>query len=80
MHIYIYRWWTKLGVVEKLPFARNRLTENYLWTVGWAFEPEHWSFRDAQTKGNCFVTMIDDVYDVYGNLDELELFTRVVDR
>nr|U5PZT6.1 RecName: Full=Monoterpene synthase 8, chloroplastic; Short=HcTPS8; AltName: Full=Alpha-bergamotene synthase; AltName: Full=Alpha-curcumene synthase; AltName: Full=Beta-bisabolene synthase; AltName: Full=Beta-farnesene synthase; AltName: Full=Beta-sesquiphellandrene synthase; AltName: Full=Cis-alpha-bisabolene synthase; AltName: Full=Linalool synthase; Flags: Precursor [Hedychium coronarium]AGY49283.1 chloroplast terpene synthase [Hedychium coronarium] len=74
------RWWTKLGVVEKLPFARDRLTENYLWTVGWAFEPEHWSFRDAQTKGNCFVTMIDDVYDVYGTLDELELFTHVVDR
>ncbi|XP_074565101.1 monoterpene synthase 8, chloroplastic-like [Curcuma longa] len=73
-------WWTKLGVVEKLPFARDRLTENYLWTVGWAFEPEHWSFREAQTKGNCFVTMIDDVYDVYGTLDELELFTRVVDR
>nr|QOC69155.1 linalool synthase [Wurfbainia villosa]QOC69160.1 linalool synthase [Wurfbainia villosa] len=74
------RWWTKLGVVEKLPFVRSRLTENYMWTVGWAFEPEHWSFRDAQTKGNCFVTMIDDVYDVYGNLDELELFTSVVDR
>nr|QOC69157.1 linalool synthase [Wurfbainia longiligularis] len=74
------RWWTKLGVVEKLPFARSRLTENYMWTVGWAFEPEYWSFRDAQTKGNCFVTMIDDVYDVYGNLDELELFTSVVDR
>ncbi|KAG6528910.1 terpene synthase 10-like [Zingiber officinale] len=74
------RWWTKLGVVEKLPFARDRLTENYLWTVGWAFEPEHRSFREAQTKGNCFVTMIDDVYDVYGTLDELELFTRVVDR
>ncbi|XP_042458298.1 terpene synthase 10-like isoform X2 [Zingiber officinale] len=74
------RWWANLGVVEKLPFSRDRLTENYLWTVGWAFEPEHSSFRDAQTKGNCFVTMIDDVYDVYGNLDELELFTRVVDR
>nr|WHE05705.1 terpenoid synthase [Curcuma wenyujin] len=74
------RWWTKLGVVEKLPFARDRLTENYLWTVGWAFEPEHWSFREAQTKGNCFVTMVDDVYDVYGTLDELELFTHVVDR
>ncbi|XP_074590127.1 monoterpene synthase 8, chloroplastic-like [Curcuma longa] len=74
------RWWTKLGVVEKLPFARDRLTENYLWTVGWAFEPEHWRFREALTKGNCFVTMIDDVYDVYGTLDELELFTRVVDR
>lgn len=74
------RFWTELGLVEKLPFARDRLTESYLWTVGWIFEPEQWRFREAQTKANCFGTLIDDVYDVYGTLDELELFTHVVDR
>lgn len=74
------RFWTELGLVEKLPFARDRLTESYLWTVGWTFEPEQWRFREAQTKANCFGTLIDDVYDVYGTLDELELFTNVVDR
>ncbi|WOK91636.1 chloroplast terpene synthase [Canna indica] len=74
------RWWTNLGLPQKLPFFRDRLTENYLWSVGWAYEAEHWSFRDIQTKANCFITMIDDVYDVHGTLDELELFTDAIDR
>ncbi|KAG6515948.1 hypothetical protein ZIOFF_026394 [Zingiber officinale] len=76
----VSRWWTELGLAEKLPFSRDRLAESYLWTVGWAFEPQYWSFREAQTKGICFVTMIDDVYDVYGTLDELQLFTHLIDR
>ena len=63
-----------------MPFFRDRLMENYFWTVGWAFEPQFWSFREMQTKLVSLITVIDDVYDVYGTLDELELFTNVVDR
>lgn len=33
-----------------------------------------------QTKLVSLITVIDDVYDVFGTLDELELFTNVVDR
>ncbi|XP_042446664.1 terpene synthase 10-like [Zingiber officinale] len=76
----VSRWWTDLGLPQKLPFFRDRLTENYLWTVGWAMEPDCWAFRELQTKTNCFITMIDDVYDVYGTLDELELFTDIMER
>ncbi|KAJ8461498.1 hypothetical protein OPV22_034424 [Ensete ventricosum] len=74
------RWWTDLGLGQRLPFFRDRLMESYLWTVGWAFEPQFWSFREMQTKLISLTTVIDDVYDVYGTLDELELFTNVVDR
>ncbi|KAL6328032.1 hypothetical protein AAG906_033299 [Vitis piasezkii] len=55
-------WWRSTRLGEKLNFARDRLMENFLWTVA------------------TFITFIDDVYDVYGTLDELELFTDAVDR
>nr|CAD1822478.1 unnamed protein product [Ananas comosus var. bracteatus] len=76
----VSRWWSNLGLWEKLPFSRDRLAENYLLSVGCAFEPKHSTFRLAQTKANSLVTVIDDVYDIYGSLDELELFTEAVDR
>ncbi|KAJ4755865.1 Terpene synthase [Rhynchospora pubera] len=77
---HVSRWWTDLRLYEKLPFIRDRLAENYLWTVGGAFEPEHSSHRIAQTKANCLITTIDDIYDVYGSLIELEAFTVAVDK
>ncbi|XP_065036565.1 monoterpene synthase 7, chloroplastic-like [Musa acuminata AAA Group] len=74
------RWWNNLGLAQRLPFSRDRLMENYFWTVGCAFEPQFARIREAQTKANCLITTIDDVYDVYGTIDELELFTDAVDR
>ncbi|CAL9152010.1 unnamed protein product [Musa hybrid cultivar] len=78
----VSRWWSNLGLAQRLPFSRDRLMESYIWTVGWAFEPQFARFREAQTKANCLITTIDDVptYDVYGTIDELELFTDAVDR
>jgi (-)-alpha-terpineol synthase len=43
-----------------------------------AFEPGHTSYRIAQTQANCLVAAIDDIYDVYGSLNELELFTDAI--
>ncbi|XP_074590250.1 monoterpene synthase 7, chloroplastic-like [Curcuma longa] len=74
------RWWSELGLSEKLPFFRDRLTENYLWAVGFTYEPDSWRCRMIETKAICFITLTDDIYDVYGTLDELQLFTDVVDR
>ncbi|XP_074560813.1 monoterpene synthase 7, chloroplastic-like [Curcuma longa] len=74
------RWWSGLGLSEKLPFFRDRLVENYLWAVGFTYEPDNWRCRMDETKTICFITLIDDIYDVYGTLDELQLFTDVVNR
>ena len=65
-------WWTDLRLYEKLPFIRDRLAENYLWAVGFAFEPKEVNYRIAIAKQNCLITTIDDIYDVYGLLHELE--------
>uniref|UniRef100_A0A9I9DTB3 Terpene synthase 10-like n=1 Tax=Cucumis melo TaxID=3656 RepID=A0A9I9DTB3_CUCME len=77
---YASRWWRRSGLGEKLSFARDRLMENFFWTVGVGFEPELSYFRRMTTKVNALITTIDDVYDVYGSLDELELFTSAVER
>ncbi|KAK8923880.1 hypothetical protein KSP39_PZI019653 [Platanthera zijinensis] len=75
------RWWRNLGIVcDKLDFARDRLVEHYLWAVGFCFEPKYWKFRKGTTQMNCFITTIDDIYDVYGTLNELELFTEMINR
>ncbi|KAI4331824.1 hypothetical protein L6164_016780 [Bauhinia variegata] len=73
-------WWTTVALEEKLSFARDRLVENFLWTVGLAFQSQFGHFRRVMTKVNALITLIDDIYDVYGTLEELELFTNVVDR
>ncbi|KAK8475934.1 hypothetical protein V6N12_000047 [Hibiscus sabdariffa] len=73
-------WWNNTGLGEKLSFARNRLVESFLWTVGIAFKPEFGSCRKTLTKAIALITVIDDIYDVYGTLDELQLFTDAVER
>ncbi|KAL5839742.1 hypothetical protein ACOSQ4_012350 [Xanthoceras sorbifolium] len=74
-------WWKNYGLGDqKMSFARNRQVASYLWTVGIALEPEFGYCRRMLTKVVALITVIDDFYDVYGSLDELELFTDAVDR
>nr|AUG98170.1 terpene synthase [Trachyspermum ammi] len=74
------RWWCRLGMGEKLPFARDRLVPSYIWSLGISSEPHDRYCRVQLTKLIQLVGVHDDVYDVYGTLDELELFTDVVER
>ena len=82
MELYIFcRWWANLGLVDKdLSFSRDRLVENYLFAMGFASEPKFAFYRMILTQVHCLITAIDDIFDVYGTLDELELFTAAVDR
>ncbi|XP_043804613.1 terpene synthase 10 [Manihot esculenta] len=73
-------WWRNIGLEEKLSFARSRLIESFFWTIGLISEPQFSYCRRILTKAIALVTIIDDVYDVYGTLDELELFTDAVER
>ncbi|XP_048233291.1 terpene synthase 10-like isoform X2 [Ricinus communis] len=77
---YVSWWWRNTGLGEKLGFARDRLMENFLWTVGENSEPQFGYFRRMSTKIFSLMTVMDDIYDVYGTLDELQLFTDAVER
>nr|QYL01202.1 terpene synthase 12 [Stevia rebaudiana] len=74
------RWWRNISWDEKLTFARDRLVECFLWTVGYSYVPRFSLGRKDITKVNAMITTIDDVFDVYGTLDELEQFTDVISR
>ncbi|CAL5356722.1 unnamed protein product [Camellia sinensis] len=65
---------------KKLSFARDRLMECFLGTLGVNFEPQFGYFRRMSTKVYTLITIIDDIYDVYGSLEELELFTNAIER
>ncbi|KAJ6374377.1 hypothetical protein OIU78_029986 [Salix suchowensis] len=76
----ITRWWRGLDFARKLPFARDRVVECYFWIVGVYFEPQYSLARKILTKVIAMTSIIDDIYDVYGTLEELELFTEAIDR
>ncbi|XP_077239890.1 putative terpene synthase 11 [Tasmannia lanceolata] len=76
----ILRWWKELGLAEKLSFARDEPLECHLWTVGIFWEPCFSQCRIELTKAIALLTAIDDIFDKYGSLDELVLFTKAIHR
>ncbi|GMN68645.1 hypothetical protein TIFTF001_037701 [Ficus carica] len=73
-------WSRDLGFKENLEFSRDRLMEKFLWVMGIGFEPHLSKCRIGFIKFVCILTAIDDDYDIYGSLDELESFTHAVKR
>ncbi|KAL5546747.1 hypothetical protein UlMin_006434 [Ulmus minor] len=76
----IARWWKDLEFSKKLPFARDRVIECYFWILGVYFEPQYSFARRTLTKVIAMTSVIDDIYDVFGTLEELELFTEAAER
>nr|WNI01950.1 terpene synthase [Psidium guajava] len=73
------RWWAELGA-NKMALCRDRLVEYYFWCCVMVFEPQYTDFREMTTKLVSMITLIDDVYDAYGTLEELELLTDFIVR
>ncbi|KAJ1441934.1 Terpenoid cyclases/protein prenyltransferase alpha-alpha toroid [Sesbania bispinosa] len=76
----ISKWWKKLDFATKLPFARNRIIECYFWILGVYYEPKYSLGRKLMTKVLSLASVIDDIYDAYGTLEELQLFTKAIER
>ncbi|MFS7973245.1 putative alpha-isocomene synthase [Helianthus anomalus] len=76
----IYKWWKGFDVPTNLPYARNRLVECYFWSLCVYSEPQYSESRMFLAKFLSMETLLDDTYDAYGTLEELELFTEAIKR
>ncbi|KAL6127443.1 hypothetical protein ACLB2K_070808 [Fragaria x ananassa] len=77
----LYMWWKNLDVKNKLPFARDRVTEVYfIWVLSVYFEPQFSFARRTSCKVTAILSIIDDIYDSQGTLEELELLTEAIQR
>lgn len=74
------KWWKDLNFTTTLPFARDRMVECYFWLMAVQSEPELYLARKATTKIGAMSTIIDDMFDVYGTMDELKLLAEAVER
>nr|GMD57220.1 (-)-germacrene D synthase-like [Ipomoea batatas] len=57
-----------------------RLVECYFWALGVYFESKYYLARKFISKLFCITSIIDDIYDIYGTLDELKIFKDAVQR
>lgn len=80
INVFDGRWWKDLDLVSKLPYARDRMVECYFWTLGVYFEPQYSGARIMLAKTIAMISVIDDTYDSYGTIDELQMFTDAVQR
>nr|QNC49770.1 terpene synthase 2 [Leucophyllum frutescens] len=74
------KWWNELNATSELPYVRDRIVECYFWAVVIIFEPQHSLSRLAVPKGIAMGTVLNDTYDTYATLEELEIFTEIVNR
>nr|AFQ20808.1 S-(+)-linalool synthase [Cinnamomum osmophloeum] len=76
----VTKWWRDLGLSQELRFARDQPLKWYMWPVAVLPNPKFSRYRIVLTKPIALVYIIDDIYDVYGTLDELVIFTEAVNR
>lgn len=75
----VWRWWKEKGFPE-MSFTRHRYVEFYTLVTGIDIDPKHSAFRLVFVKMCHYITILDDMYDTFGTIDELRLFTDAVKR
>ncbi|XP_027342115.1 probable terpene synthase 2 [Abrus precatorius] len=76
----ITMWWKRSDFGTKVPYARNRVVEAYFWPLAMSYEPEYSVARTIVGKLVGCISLLDDTYDAYGTVEELEVFTQAIQR
>ncbi|KAI4296543.1 hypothetical protein L6164_036493 [Bauhinia variegata] len=70
----VSKWWKDLGLAKDLKFARVEPIKWYMWSLACFAGPHLSEKRIELTKPLSLVYIIDDIFDVYGSIEELTLF------
>ncbi|KAG6512649.1 hypothetical protein ZIOFF_030774 [Zingiber officinale] len=73
-------WWNDLAFAKSLSFTRDRVVEGYYWVLTIYFEPQHSRARVICSKVFSLLSIMDDIYDNYGTLEECTLLTEAIKR
>nr|QPL17968.1 terpene synthase [Lathyrus odoratus] len=76
----VSKWWKDLGLSKDLEFARDEPIKWYMWPMACLPDPRFSDKRIELTKPLSLIYIIDDLFDIYGNIDQLTLFTEAVKR
>ncbi|KAF8027753.1 hypothetical protein BT93_E0620 [Corymbia citriodora subsp. variegata] len=76
----ISNWWKDLGLAKKLKLARDQPLKWYTWPMAILTDTGLSQERVLSTKVISFIYIIDDIFDVYGTINELTSFVDVVNR
>ncbi|KAH6795945.1 hypothetical protein C2S51_036931 [Perilla frutescens var. frutescens] len=75
----VSKWWTDLGLNRELKLARNEPLKWYTWSM--AILINNLSLSEERVrlaKSIAFIYLIDDIFDLYGALGDLTIFTEAV--
>nr|QIQ55999.1 putative terpene synthase 8 [Eremophila drummondii] len=76
----VSRWSKNIRLAEKLPFVRDRVVESFIYASGFVEPRDCGNARIANAIFSYLLITIDDIFDVYGTLEELQLYTHAIDR
>ncbi|CAN4117427.1 unnamed protein product [Withania somnifera] len=76
----VSRWWRNLGLAEELKLVRDQPLKWYTWPMAMLTDPRMSQQRIELAKCISLVYVLDDIFDVYGTVEELTLFTQAVNR
>ncbi|XP_047969110.1 tricyclene synthase Oc15, chloroplastic-like isoform X1 [Salvia hispanica] len=75
------KWWKDLGLTRELNLARNEPSKWYTWSMAMLIDDISLSSQRLHlSKSIAFIYLIDDIFDLYGTIDELILFTEAVQK
>ncbi|KAL3649483.1 hypothetical protein CASFOL_005886 [Castilleja foliolosa] len=76
----VVEWWKNLGLSNQLKSSRNEPLKWHMWSIATLSDPKWSKQRILLTKPISLVYAVDDIFDLYGTLQELTLFTEAVNQ